>query len=773
LRTVGVPKELEPIFEQAQRYVERYFEGLRFRPEQGTIDVSGQRYVLVRAGALSVEFFEVVRRLYGSEDTDEAMRVARDILFDTAHAMGLADAQVFAERTGVSDPVARLSAGPVHFAHAGWAFVEILPESRPSPDDRYCLVYDHPYSFESDAWLRVGKRTEMAVCVMNAGYSSGWCEASFGMPLLAAEIFCRARGDDYCRFIMAPPATLGRRIEEYLDAHPGMGKRAGKYDIPGFFARQKEAQELRVRTRSVERELGETQELNTRIMQALPAGLVHVRADGAIVDANAAACELLGMRRDELTGRLTRDFETQTIWEDGSVPTVAEYPVSRALASGLAQPPVTMGVRRPDGETTWALFSAVPVSDVESGHPSGAIVTILDITDRKREEEKRLSLETQFRETQRLESLGVLAGGIAHDFNNLLVGVLTNACHAQTLTPKGSELDQLLRQIVGAAESAAELTREMLAYAGKGAFRVEALDLGLVVRETSQILRVSISKDVSLRLDLPGGLPRVDADVAQLRQVVMNIILNAAEAIDGAGIVRVRVARGRAENHPEAFDIGKRPEGPVVSFEVEDTGCGMDEATRQRVFDPFFTTKFEGRGLGLASVGGIARTHGWAVRVRSVKGEGTKVTVLLPVSKQSLVHGLAPVPPVTRGLAGCRVLLIDDDERVRFTLELVLAKLGCEVQSVASGELGAQAFAQREFDVVLLDLTMPGLGGIETLARLRQLSPDVRVVLMSGYSVEEVRSRYADHAPTAFLSKPFTTDALESAITATLGAPSG
>src|SRR6185503_11796216 len=262
LNTVRVPEKFAPLFEKAQQYVTRYFADQRSAPERGTLEISGQRYVLVRAASMSVEFYEMVTRLYGEEK--EALAVGRSLLFDIAHAMGLADARSFAEHMGLSDPIARLSAGPVHFAHAGWAFVDILPESVPSPDADYYLLFDHPYSFESDAWLNAGKKTDSPVCIMNAGYSSGWCEQSFGLPLVSVEILCRAKGDDRCRFIMAPPERIEGHIRHYVEAHREQASRIVNFQIPGFFAE-------RLRTEAA---LRESMELNERLIEVLPGGVV-------------------------------------------------------------------------------------------------------------------------------------------------------------------------------------------------------------------------------------------------------------------------------------------------------------------------------------------------------------------------------------------------------------------------------------------------------------------------------------------------------------------
>ena len=244
LNTVKIPQQFEAIFLKAQEYVSRYFAERHEDPTKGAIEIFGQRYVLVRASSMSVEFFEMVRDMYSGQDAEQAMLVARSLLFDMAHAMGLADARSFHAATGVEDPIEKLSAGPIHFAHCGWAFVEIFPESSPTPDDDYYLLYDHPYSFEADAWLRSGKPVDHAVCVMNAGYSSGWCEQSFGVELVSAEISCRAKGDEACRFIMAPPDRIDGHVMKYVDAHPELAEAAANYQVPRFFSRKLAEEEL-------------------------------------------------------------------------------------------------------------------------------------------------------------------------------------------------------------------------------------------------------------------------------------------------------------------------------------------------------------------------------------------------------------------------------------------------------------------------------------------------------------------------------------------------
>lgn len=244
-RTVSVPKPIEEVFARAEKSTRDYFADRSEQPEQGTIEISGERYILIRAASLSVEFVDLIKSLHPDGTEAEAHRIAADFLFDLAHATGKSDARHFHQRTGASDPIEKLSFGPTHFAHRGWASVAIDSASRPVPNENYLLVYDHPYSFEADAWIRCGRRADRPVCAMNAGYSSGWCEESFGIPLIAAEIACRAAGGEACRFLMSPPW----RMEEHLARYGAPARSAGgEVDVPEFFQRRRLAEKLQ-RTR--------------------------------------------------------------------------------------------------------------------------------------------------------------------------------------------------------------------------------------------------------------------------------------------------------------------------------------------------------------------------------------------------------------------------------------------------------------------------------------------------------------------------------------------
>jgi signal transduction histidine kinase/CheY-like chemotaxis protein/predicted hydrocarbon binding protein len=241
--TVSVPENVKPLFDKAQKTVGEYFRNLKMDPSRGTIEINDQRYVLVRASALSHDFLTTIQQLYSDRGEKEAMSIGKNFLFDISHVIGINDAKNFHSKMNLREPVEKLSAGPVHFAYSGWAYVDILPESNPSPDENYYMLYNHPFSFEADSWIRSGKKSDTAVCIMNAGYSSGWCEQSFGFPLTAVEVTCKAKGDEHCTFIMSPPHKIQQHIESYTAQKELVNKKIS-YDIPTFFERKKVEEEV-------------------------------------------------------------------------------------------------------------------------------------------------------------------------------------------------------------------------------------------------------------------------------------------------------------------------------------------------------------------------------------------------------------------------------------------------------------------------------------------------------------------------------------------------
>ena len=417
------------------------------------------------------------------------------------------------------------------------------------------------------------------------------------------------------------------------------------------------------------------------------------------------------------------------------------------------------------GETRWMLGRGCVYSDAD-GLPTRLVGIGMDITDQKRNEEK-------LRHTQRLESLGILAGGIAHDFNNLLVGIIGNASLAADSLPAEHNARNQLQEVFLAGEKAAHLTRQMLAYAGKGRFVIERLELSTLIRETERLLRSSILKNVDLRLDLKPDLPGIEADAGQMQQLIMNLVINAAEAIPGdqRGIVLVRTSLRSLDAESAGMQLAGQEIAPgdYVVLEVHDTGIGMDEATQAKIFEPFFTTKFVGRGLGLSATLGIVRSHKGALRVTSSPGKGATFQVLLPAAAESRREA-HPSDTETNLQGEGSVLIVDDESSVRKLAQAVLRKYGYTVLMAedAVGAIELLRRTERQIGLVLLDLSMPGMSARDAIHEIHRGWPGTRIVLSSGYDENEVLGRFEGMRLAGFVQKPYTAAQLAEKIKAAM-----
>jgi PAS domain S-box-containing protein len=381
-----------------------------------------------------------------------------------------------------------------------------------------------------------------------------------------------------------------------------------------------------------------------------------------------------------------------------------------------------------------------------------------DITAERASEQEREKLRLKMLEAQKLESLGVMAGGIAHDFNNLLTAILANASFVRGM---GSVHDERMVQIETAAKRAADLCRQMLSFAGKGSFIIEPVDLGALVNDTLSLIRTSISKKARLELDLAHDLPLIEGDVSQLRQLLINLVINASESL-GANPGEIRLSAGvrppelRTTGASHSFDL---PAGDCVCLSITDTGQGMNAATLARIFDPFFTTKFAGRGLGLAAVLGIVRAHKGALTVDSTPGAGSTFRLYLPIAltPRETASGRSN-PPIPPRVATGTVLIADDEPVVREAADLMMRHHGYKTVLAADGHEAVRSFQANPngFYAVLLDLTMPGLDGAEVLRVIRAQNPRVPVLMMSGFSEKDVFDRLRGFNDVGILRKPFT-----------------
>lgn len=422
--------------------------------------------------------------------------------------------------------------------------------------------------------------------------------------------------------------------------------------------------------------------------------------------------------------------------------------------------------RHKDGSWRWVETVAKNLLDDPDVH--ALVINYRDVTERKR-------FEDQLRQAQKLESLGVLAGGVAHDFNNLLVGIMGNASLALDMLSRVHPVRPMIQEVLTASERAANLTRQMLAYSGKGRFVIEPIDISELVREMVSLLHTSVPRNVQLRQELGNHLPAIEADVTQMQQLVMNLVLNGAEAIgERPGIVTVRTGL-RLVDEPfiHGFLGGHEvTPGPHLYIEVQDTGAGMNRETIQKIFDPFFTTKATGRGLGLAAALGIVRGHKGAIRIVSTPGQGTTFTVVFPAT-----DGAAPtrarIESEENLRGGGTILVVDDEDVVRRTTKMALERYGYQVLLAENGMEAMEAFERAEHDIalVLLDLSMPVMGGEDCLCELQALCPELAVILSSGFNEADAIRRFAGKGLAGFIQKPYTAAQLAEKIKIILDRP--
>ena len=468
---------------------------------------------------------------------------------------------------------------------------------------------------------------------------------------------------------------------------------------------------------------------------------------------NPAMEQLIGLSASEIIGKKTAEIFGEK--EALTIDKVDKIALSDQVANKIRSLTI-------DGKEYFFHTIQTTMCD-EKGNVNGICGIVRDVTASKRAEEERRSLEAQMQHVQKLESLGILAGGIAHDFNNLLMAILGNADLALREIPPASPARQNLEDISKASQRAAGLCRQMLAFSGKGRFVIEALNIQDLVKEMSHMLKVSISKKVALRYNFTDNFPYIEADATQMRQIFMNLITNASEAIgDKSGVISINTGAMdcKRADLAETYLDEDLPEGNYVYIEVEDTGCGMDPETLDKMFDPFFTTKFTGRGLGMAAVLGIVRGHKGAIKIYSEIDKGTTIKVLLPALQDAnkiCDHpGKITQEPEEWSFHGT-VLLVDDEDSVLETGEKMLGVLGFEVLTAKNGLEAVEIYKKHmeDISIILLDLTMPKMDGEEAFRMLHILNKDVLVIMSSGYNEQEVTQIFEGKGLAGFIQKPY------------------
>jgi two-component system cell cycle sensor histidine kinase/response regulator CckA len=496
-------------------------------------------------------------------------------------------------------------------------------------------------------------------------------------------------------------------------------------------------------------------------IQRLPEGLLIVSKEGRIDMVNLAIEQMFGYGSQELIGQpveilVPTRLQGQHFRHHA---TFNENPSARRMGMGL-----DLNGKRKDGSE---FPVEIGLNPVRSSDGTEIIVTVIDISSRRKLEHERYEFESKIQHTQKLESLGVLAGGIAHDFNNILTGVLGNAELALMNMSKNSVASRYIEHILEAAHRAAELCNQMLAYSGKNKFIQKPFSLNEMIESTSELVQASVSKRAIMKFSLTENLPSIVGDPTQIRQVIMNLVINASEAITQKNGL-ITIATGVMDYNPvnnfgfTPYDSDVGP-GRYVYMTVSDNGQGIDPAVMEKIFEPFFTTKFTGRGLGLAAVLGIIRGHGGTIRIYSELGKGTTFRILFPYehTEADTEHEDA-VDQIFHFNTKGNVLIIDDEKGVHQVVGDTLKRGGFNILSALDGREGLRIMETSNNDIVLviLDLTMPFMNGDEVYRKLREMDGGVPVIITSGYSEDEISSQFVGRGIEGFLHKPVSPSAL-------------
>ncbi|MFW6332403.1 MAG: response regulator [Thermodesulfobacteriota bacterium] len=501
--------------------------------------------------------------------------------------------------------------------------------------------------------------------------------------------------------------------------------------------------------------LAESEARSRALLEAIPDLMFRLDRNGVFLDYKADPENLHAQEPETLVGKRNRDLVPAEFAD------LTDHYIEATLRTGKMQ------VYEFELSIPGQGMRDYEARMVKSGNDEVTAI-VRDMTDRKRLEQERLQMERRLQTAHRLESLGAMAGGIAHDFNNSLMVALGYLEMAREETEDVALVSAYLDQCDTALKRPVSLTQQMLDYSGKGYPAFRTVDLESVIQETDGLLTSAIPENISLLMNIEPNLPKIQGNASQLQQILTHLVVNAAESYDEQTGGEVTLSAGTIFCDEDSLsqtlkDVWLSYETPFVEtdyvyIDITDTGCGMDSEVRKRIFEPFFSTKFVGRGLGLAAVFGIIRGHRGYIRVDSRPNQGTTVRVMFPVAAITESPEKVTTPataPLPRGTG--HILLVEDEEPVREMVRRMLTQLGYSVISSSSGSKAVRIFRdrKREIDLVLCDMRMPGIHGVELLRKLRGMDDTVPVILTSGYSTEDLRHRYETEGFAGFLQKPF------------------
>ena len=510
--------------------------------------------------------------------------------------------------------------------------------------------------------------------------------------------------------------------------------------------------EVRMRTQTADALAQRELELNLTLENA-PIGIVTFGLDGEMLRVNQALCEMLRCHESDLMA-----LRIKALISAENQPSFQHH-LNQLCQGAKFTEPLEQSLSTDCGIVRDTYWRVALIRDIDET-PLHFVASIEDITERRK-------IQRQFQLAQKHEGLGILAGGIAHDFNNLLVAMMGQSSLVLERSRRNKPIEKNVQKMLKAADKAALLTKQLLAYAGKGQIEMSSLSLREVINDNLQLLSVALPSGVQLQVDHAPHLPTIEGDVGQLQQVAMNLIINAGEAMPLGGEITIRTQCVTLDEVAlEPWQMTEHPLAPgaYVLLEVADDGTGMDSETRSRIFDPFFTTKETGHGLGLAAVLGIVRSHGGSLTVESALGVGTTFKLIFPIDSAEIISA-EPAPQLANERPDLlldtstigTVLVIDDEINVRETVQDMLELSGYQVLLADGGLSGIECYQTQQgtIDAVLLDLTMPGMSGEETLAHLRQIDPQARIIISSGHSQQQISTLFATQPHLDFLPKPY------------------